>query len=144
MNYKDTIKHILDISSKHIYVNEVGFGDIYEHLNSGEHKYPIVFLTVDTVNKEITNINDNYTLNGYLYYIDRLTDNEENKIEVQSQGVTTLFSIFEKLGYDFSTISVTLFTQKFADLCGGGYVNFNLQLNNINDNECVDNDEFFK
>ena len=82
MNYKDTINTILDTASKHIYVNEVGSGDVYEFLNSGEHIYPIVFLTVDNVTKDITNINDNYTLNGYLYYIDRLTKDDSNKCMV--------------------------------------------------------------
>lgn len=144
MNYKDTIKKILDTSSKHIYVNEVGSGDVYEFLNSGEHQYPIVFLTVDTVTKEISTYNDNYTLNGYLYYIDRLTENEDNKLEVQSQSLTTLFSIFEKLGYDITTINATLFTQKFTDMCAGAYTNFNLSLTGITDSDCEDIDDYFK
>lgn len=143
MNYKDTINTILDTSSKHIYVNEVGSGDVYEFLNSGEHIYPIVFLTVDTVTKDINNINDTYTLNGYLYYIDRLTKDDSNKIEVQSTALTTLFSIFEKLGYDISTISATLFTQKFTDMCAGAYTNFSVVLNTIGNENCIDNDDFF-
>ena len=43
MNYKEVVNTILNIAKKHKMVNEVGYGDIYEHLNSGEHKYPCVF-----------------------------------------------------------------------------------------------------
>jgi hypothetical protein len=49
MNLYNTIQKVLNTASSHILVNEVGEGDIYEYLNSGEHKYPCVFLTVTSV-----------------------------------------------------------------------------------------------
>jgi hypothetical protein len=134
MNFKETINKILEVANSRKTVNEVGYGDIYEHLNSGEHKYPCVFLTVDTVSSNLEVGVD--TINGYLYYVDRLTEDNSNKVEIQSYSITILESILNELADIFNSVgmtNITLFTQKFADMCAGGYVEISIgyEANNL-------------
>lgn len=124
MNYYNFIKTIKTLSLNNGLVNEVGEGDIYEHLNSGEHKYPCVFLTVQnlTINGDIV------TLNGTMFYVDRLLDNSVNKIEVQSNALTILSQIFAKIKEDtiinINVNTYTPFEEKFTDLCAGQFATF--------------------
>lgn len=67
------------------------------------------------------------TYSFFLYYIDRLTHDKSNLIEVQSVGVMTLDNIIkslEDLGiYTSTPYSFQPFSQRFLDECGGVYVN---------------------
>lgn len=128
MNYYETIEKIKEVSQKHIYVNEVKEGDVYEWLNSKNHKYPCIVITPQTLNTDTDN--DTQTLYLNIFYIDRLTDTMENKIQIQSQGISVLGMIIEKLGEEYNIdsdgIQYTPFTEKFADMCAGDFVTFNM------------------
>lgn len=135
MRLDELIKDIKDTSLRHYLVNEFGDGDVYEYLNSGEHKYPLVFLT-------ITSISDNDTtrdVNCALFYVDRLTSDQSNKKQVQAVAVNTLGDII----YDFETTSAnyTPFTEKFTDLCAGAYVECTLNIPFVPGTDCGDNFE---
>ena len=135
MRLDELIKNIKDTSLRHYLVNEFGDGDVYEYLNSGEHKYPLVFLT-------ITGISDNDTtrdINCALFYVDRLTSDQSNKKQVQAVAVNTLGDII----YDFETTSAnyTPFTEKFTDLCAGAYVECTLNIPFVPGTDCGDNFE---
>lgn len=122
MNFKETINTILEVARNHKMVNEVGYGDIYEHLNSGEHKYPLVFLTVDSVELDLTT---NNSINFTLFYVDMLMDDNSNKLDIQSFAITTLEKLTNELNNILGGVepsNVTLFTEKFTDLCAGGYL----------------------
>lgn len=130
MNYYNFIKTIKTVTSNNSLVNEFGEGDIYEHLNSGEHKYPCVFLTVQTV---VPN-NDMLTINGTLFYVDRMLTNAVNKNEIISNGITILSQIFQKLLEDTVVMdrvsSFTPFDEKFADICAGVFASFSATIPN--------------
>ena len=139
MNYYNFIKQIKNISLSNGIVNEVGEGDIYQHLNSGMHKYPCVFLTVQNV----TFTNDIVNVNATLFYVDRLLDNSSNKLEIQSNGITVLSQILDRIAEETVINTVqnvyTPFEEKFADLCAGQFVTFRASF--PNDVICSD-DEF--
>lgn len=139
MNYYNFIKQIKNISLSNGLVNETGDGDIYQHLNSGMHKYPCVFLTVQNV----TFTNDIVNVNATLFYVDRLLDNSSNKLEIQSNGITVLSQILDRIAEDTVINTVqnvyTPFEEKFADLCAGQFVTFRASF--PNDVICSD-DEF--
>lgn len=122
----NTFKHI---SLEHPIVNRFTEGDVYTNLNEDkDKKYPAINLDIDNIT-----IGDNYqTVNGNLFYIDRLMEDESNRVEVQSVGMRTLQSIINKIseGYSWNWTSQTYnpFTEKFADLCGGVYVTFNIEV----------------
>lgn len=57
------------------------------------------------------------------FYVDRLTDTADNRLEIQSVGIDTLTNILRTLGreLDIEAWTFTTFNQKFADLCAGVY-----------------------
>lgn len=122
----NTFKHI---SLEHPIVNRFAEGDVYTNLNEDkDKKYPVINLSVDNIS-----IGDNYqTVNGNLFYIDRLMEDESNRTEIQSVGMRTLQSIINKLAetYNWNWTSQTYnpFTEKFADLCAGVYVTFTMEV----------------
>lgn len=129
MNYKEAVNTILDIASNHKMVNEVGYGDIYEHLNSGEHKYPCVFLTVENVGSDPNATN---VINATLFYVDRLTEDSSNKLDIQSFAITVLEFLtnqYTDVFLQVETTNITLFTEKFADLTAGGYIQIGITYN---------------
>ena len=58
-----------------------------------------------------------------IFYVDRLTEDASNEIEVQSVGITTLTNIIHTLAEEFGVAPWTIntFNQRFADLCAGAY-----------------------
>lgn len=58
-----------------------------------------------------------------LFYVDRLTEDASNEIEVQSVGISTLTNIVTTLSDEFGVGEWTIntFNQRFADLCAGAY-----------------------
>lgn len=69
------------------------------------------------------------TFNFTLFYVDRLTEDKGNELEVQSVGIETLQNILRAVdggqvwvqGYTFRT-----FNQRFADDCAGVFANVSL------------------
>ena len=133
MNFYNIIQNILGTSSKHKNVKEVSEGDIYVYLNSGEHKYPCVFLTFGEVTDSEMSRNANCTL----FYVDRLLDNCKNKIDIQSCAITTLEDLkvsFEQKYGIMAQTEITLFTEQFSDMCAGGYMP--IQITYLQDSLC--------
>lgn len=127
-----------EISLRHPFVQEYAEGDIYEYLNSGEHKYGLSFLTVDRVE-----VNDDFqTLQASLFYVDRLTNDEANRLQIQNTGISTLQVILNELIEEVPSISVEMetyivFTAQFADLCAGVYATISIRYENT-DGLCED------
>ena len=115
MNFYNIVQNILNTSSRHKNVKEVSEGDIYNYLNSGEHKYPCIFLTVG----EVTDSEMSRNVNCTLFYVDRLVSDQSNRTAVQSLGITTLGDILDTIEGDVVSVNYTTFTEKFTDLCAG-------------------------
>ena len=142
MNYLQFVNTILETSKSHKLVYEVGEGDIYEHLNSGDHKYPCVFLTVQNVDSNGTQM----TVTGSLFYVDALLSDTSNKLQIQATGMTTLQQIFMRLmdnypDFDLRIGRYTPFDEKFSDLCSGVFSNFTIS---FMDDICIVNDDIFE
>lgn len=143
MTYYKFLQTIQIIANTHPLINEFGEGDVYEYMNSGSHKYPCLFLTLTN----ITTDDDGTTYNFTLFYIDRLLDNNINKVNVQSTGVNVIKQVLNKMTeslyeVQINSLDFTPFTEKFADYCGGAFANVSINdaLDIMND-EC-DNIEF--
>lgn len=136
MNLKDLVKYINTASISYPTIQEFGEGDIYEFLNNGEHKYPCIFLTIESISTD----NDTQNINASLFYVDRLLSDNSNKLDVQTVGVTALKSVKEKLEelnyINFTSINYTPFTEKFSDLCAGAFAQCIIQVND--ELECDD------
>ena len=58
-----------------------------------------------------------------LFYVDRLTEDASNEVEVQSVGMDTLRNIIATLADEFGITAWTIntFNQRFTDLCAGAF-----------------------
>ena len=138
MNLYDVLNKLSNIASNHKLISSYHNGDVYRIMNSADNTYPVVVFTVDS----LQNYQDYSTLNAYMYFIDRLTDDEDNKINIQTNGINVINDIINKL-CEINEISVqtplqyTFFTEKFGDLCCGVYANVSIQFNNYSN--CCEN-----
>ena len=138
MNLYDVLNKLSNIASNHKLIGSYHNGDVYRIMNSAKNTYPVVVFTVDS----LQNYEDYSTLNAYMYFIDRLTDDEDNKINIQTNGINVINDIINKL-CEINEISVptplqyTFFTEKFGDLCCGVYANVSIQFNNYSN--CCNN-----
>lgn len=133
MNYFTLIEYIKRTSLQ--FAKEFYEGDVYEFLNSGNHKYPSIILTTQNVSTT-DNIN---SISGTLFCVDRLTDDSSNRLEIQSNAFNKLqriISALEENTINLQSNTYTPFTEKFADLCGGMFVEFSFQY--VGENLCVD------
>ena len=145
MKYYNLIETLKNISASHQIIQEFGEGDVYEYMNSGNHKYPCLFMTMSTINSDTSSTDYNFTL----FYIDRLTDDNSNRIYVQSTGISVIQQILQQIvslnsDVELTSANYTLFTEKFADYCGGAFCEVVLSdvlQNTINDTEDLDCEE---
>ena len=93
MNLYDVLNKLSNIASNHKLIGAYHNGDVYRIMNSAKNTYPVVVFTVDM----LQNYQDYSTLNAYMYFIDRLTDDEDNKINIQTNGINTINDIINKL-----------------------------------------------
>ena len=135
MTYKEIIKIIKNISLALPDVESFYTGDVYEINKDQSVKYGSVVLT----NQEhsFDNVNDQFNYNFVLFYIDRLTDDEANRIDVQTAGInalTTIAKTIEDYGCIIDNVRYNVFKERFNDWCSGVYGTFSIQ---VDDNDCV-------
>ena len=130
-NYYNIVTKILEIAKKHVFIKEAHYGDIYEFHNSGNRNYSTFVLTQGENNQ----INENYTQYNFTAFVtDRLTDDEKNLLEVQSNCATILNQIMieiqDELEYFSESETMSFWKEKFNDLCAGCFIQFSLQVPN--------------
>lgn len=136
MTYKEIIKIIKNISLALPDVESFYTGDVYEINKDQSVKYGSVVLT----NQEhsFDNVNDQFNYNFVLFYIDRLTDDEANRIDVQTAGInalTTIVKTIEDYGCIIDNVRYNVFKERFNDWCSGVYGTFSIK---VDDNDCVE------
>ena len=136
MKYKEIVKIIKNISLALPDVESFYTGDVYEINKDQSVKYGSVVLT----NQEhsFDNINDQFNYNFVLFYIDRLTDDEANRIDVQTAGInalTTIVKTVEDYGCIIDNVRYNVFKERFNDWCSGVYGTFSIK---VDDNDCVE------
>lgn len=136
-----TIQEIINILQKIALtqpnVRSVGEGDIYDTLNAeASTKYAYFFITQNR--HQQTEDTDRYSLN--IFYIDRLTDDKSNKLQIQSIGKEVLGNVFntfcEEFDIEVPTIEYQVFTERFSDYCAGVYATVAFEV--MRETECSD------
>ena len=131
MNFIQLLKKLEAYSLSLPYVHSTNLGDIYEYLN-GKPNVKYASVNID-INQSTRNDNlSSYSV--YLYYIDRLTEDKSNWIEIKTTAEQVLNSIVNyaaKIGDVDDGWTINYFEQQFADYCAGGYVQFNLEVPNV-------------
>lgn len=131
MNFIQIIDKLETYAKTIPFVNNTTTGDIYENLNG---KADVKYATVNIDITEST-VEDNiisYTV--YLYFVDRLNEDRNNWKEIKTTANYVLQSIvnyaINQIGDVTNSYSINYFEQQFADYCAGGYVQFNLEVEN--------------
>ncbi len=123
----DLIKRIALVQPN---IREYHYGDIYEKMNRRRDiKYASVVLTHQST-RTVDEYTKQHTMN--LFYVDRMLEDESNKVEIQSQAqevLSTIIDGIETAGYEvLDPYEFINFTQRFADLCAGCYATFTVEV----------------
>ena len=122
----DKIKHLSKSLDPNI--EYVVYGDVYELNHIQNVTYPAVVVTVGQHTSNLDNYNFNYKLN--IFYVDRLTDDKVNKIDVHASAIIFINSLLKALDdeYIISDYEIFNFNERFNDVCAGAYVSCRIQM----------------
>lgn len=107
-------------------------GDIYDINEKADVEFS-VFCAVNATHTYSVDENlMNYTF--VLYYVDRLTSDQSNKIDVQSSAIQVLNNIIKTFSDEYGdvaeitdSVSYEVFTESFKQLCAGAYATVTIQ-----------------
>lgn len=125
MTLLETIKLLEYIASEQPNINGiVETGDIFD-LNKDEfqQKYSAFCVTQNT-----HTINETFNIFSFtLFYVDRLTIDKSNKLEIQSSAVEFFSNFIKNVMRNYPELNweygdVTTFTEKFSAECAGAYM----------------------
>lgn len=126
MNYTQIKNELQKIALRHTNVNSFSGTDPYEELNKPNIQYSIVLCGLESAQRQDNTIQ--YSV--ILYYVDRLTRNNENTDQLKDDGIRVLQSIISQLPDDityYNPVQYTPFEQQFSDYCGGAYCRVTLE-----------------
>lgn len=130
MNFIQILNRLEAYSLSLPYVNSTNTGDIYEFLN-GNPGVKYASVNIDINQSTRTDNLVNYSI--FLYYVDRLSEDKSNWMEIKTTAEQVLNSIINyaaKIGDVNDGWTINFFEQQFADYCAGGYVQFILEVPN--------------
>lgn len=133
MTLLETINILNRIASEQPNVNSiVESGDIFD-LNNDEYtqKYSAFCVTQNT-----HTVNQDYSTYSFtLYYVDRLTLNKSNKLEIQSTACQFFQNFIKTISNKINTLdlnngNVVTFTERFSAECAGAYMECSITTTN--------------
>lgn len=121
MTLKQVINGIEIIASHQPSVNMIVQNDIFRLNNKSDARYGVFGWTQGT---HSTGIDSNvFRFQFTFYYVDRLTEDKGNQIEIQSVGIDTLDNIIRQMNdrglFVDSDYTMQTFNQRFLDECAG-------------------------
>ena len=122
MTLFELINKLKNIAISKPNINFVGDGDVYTLNSLPNIDYSVFFITQN--DHSIYSDTITYSLN--LFYIDRISDSEDNTLNIQSDGMLQLTNVINTLVFSEDVdvegeITFTPFIQRFADQCAGVY-----------------------
>lgn len=122
MTLFEIINKLKDIAISKPNINFVGDGDVYTLNSIPNIDYSVFFITQN----DHSIYQDTITYNLNLFYIDRISDSEDNTLNIQSDGMLQLTNIINTLVFSEDVdvdgdINFVPFIQRFADQCAGVY-----------------------
>ena len=129
MTLKEAIKVIELVASHQPSVNMIVENDVFRLNAKPDAKYG-VFAWLQ--GQHSTSIDSNtLSLQFTFFYVDRLTSDKGNQVEVQSVGIQTLDNILrrlDELGMFISNYTFQAFNQRFVDECAGVFCNVTIDI----------------
>jgi hypothetical protein len=133
MTYKELIRRIETIAINQPTIASIVRDDVYLLNTEQAAKYGVFAWTQNTHRAEA--VGDEAAFSFNLFYIDRLSDGDANRVDIYATGMATLTNIIRTLGAEAGVGSYTLqpFTQKFLDRCAGVFatITISAEVDNI-------------
>lgn len=109
-------------------VGDVLYGDIYQLNHLQTISYPAVVVTCGQHRSLIDDGFFIYRLN--IFYVERLMDNENNKIDIHAVGINFMNALIRHLADELivNDYTINCFNQRFNDWCAGVYANIMIQI----------------
>lgn len=122
MTLFELINKLKNIAISKPNINYAGDGDVYSLNSLPNIDYSVFFITQN----QHSIYQDTITYNLNLFYIDRISDSEDNTLNIQSDGMLQLTNIINTLVFTEDVdvegdITFVPFIQRFADQCAGVY-----------------------
>ena len=130
MTLQDTINTIVSIAKTQPNIRTVILDDIYRLDAMPNAKYCVFGVTQNT-HRWADNM---LQISLNLYYIDRLTTDSHNELQIQSTGIEVLQNIISafvekcNLSVYNSIVEFHTFIQKFSDLTAGAYATLSFEI----------------
>lgn len=128
MTLAQLIKIVEGIAMQQPSINMIVQNDVYRMNSAPSLEYGVFAWTQG---QHSGSINGMTTFSFTFFYVDRLTEDQSNQIEIQSVGCETIGNILRKLDdYDVEVANYTMqtFNQKFTDECAGVFCNVSLSV----------------
>lgn len=109
-------------------INMIVQNDVYRINSAPDLKYGVFAWTQG---QHSGSINGMTTFSFTFFYVDRLTEDQSNQIEIQSVGCETIGNILRKLDeldIEVGTYTMQTFNQQFTDECAGVFCNVTLSV----------------
>jgi len=130
MTLVQTIKAIEYVALRQPSVNLVVRNDVFRINEKPDARYGIFSWTQGQHNTSSDSDYMNFTFT--FFYVDRLTSNHSNEVEIQSTGIQTLNNILRSLEdynvFTNTTYTFQTFNQRFTDECAGVFCNVTLSV----------------
>ena len=131
MIYQEVVNELMKIALTQHNVRSVGYGDIYNYMNTTPNiKYNVFYITPAQFQSE----EGFYRITLNLFHISRLENIEgDNVLQLHSiakEVLDNIVKIFcDKFDVDtYGTIYYQMFNQRFQDLCCGCYMTVTLEI----------------
>lgn len=130
MTLKQIIKAFEIIASHQPSVNMIVQNDIFRLNAKSDARYGVFGWTQGQHSSGVDSSIFNYQFT--FFYIDRLTEDKSNQIEVQSVGIETLDNIIRDMDdrglFIAANYTFTTFNQRFLDECAGVFCNVTISV----------------
>lgn len=143
MTLKDIVKGILAVSAKMPNVHTAYEGSVYDLNQKPDIEFSTVVVTQGQ--HKYDDLSQTWRFNFVIFYVDKLTNDESNRIDVQSNAIIALHNIIRNVNEIFGLESedefYDTFTERFTSLCAGGFVTLDFRIPDFNCGYEIDVDE---
>ena len=126
MSLLKVIERIEQVAMEQPAVNSVVPNDVFRLNTLQDAKYGVFAWTQGNHTAQVDS--DTITYSFTLFYVDRLTPDQSNELEVQSVGMSVLHNVLQKLSLEMGVNqgTYTTFNQRFTDECAGVFCSVQL------------------
>jgi len=130
MTLRDTVAAIERLASAEPAVGMIVRNDVFRLNTIPDVKYGVFAWTQQQHTIPVSSDTLRYTFN--LFYVDRITEDADNELQIQSTGVQVLGNVLRGLPglgvWQAGDAAIRTFNQKFEDACAGAFATVTLEV----------------